>query len=239
MGCDIHMWAEILRTNYKGEMTWDTVGNVFPYDYYREDEPTVIHFYADDETTEIDEWNRPLTEHPYHNRNYDLFAILAGVRNGSGFAGSVTGEGFTPISPPRGIPDDASAYYRHKVDEYGVDGHSHSWVTLKELHAFDWHGQRSRLRGVLSSSEYQQFKRAGRPATCSSEVYGLPYVSHGTMDELIATETVTNRHFTEAWWEVTYAEAAGDFLEDTLPALDALRQWEKVADVRIVFFFDN
>lgn len=43
-------------------------------------------------------WSRP--------RNYDLFAILANIRNGSGFAGVPTGEGFVPISEPRGIPQD-------------------------------------------------------------------------------------------------------------------------------------
>ena len=37
------------------------------------------------------------------NRNYSIFAILANVRNGRGFAGIVTGTGFNPISEPRGL----------------------------------------------------------------------------------------------------------------------------------------
>ena len=37
-----------------------------------------------------------------------LFAILAGVRNGYGFAGCDTGDGFRPIAPPRGLPGDVS-----------------------------------------------------------------------------------------------------------------------------------
>lgn len=41
-------------------------------------------------------------------RNYNLFSILANVRNGVGFAGCKTGEGFEPIAMPRGFPADAS-----------------------------------------------------------------------------------------------------------------------------------
>lgn len=40
------------------------------------------------------------------NRHYQLFAVLAGVRNGHGFAGTPTGDEVTPIAAPRGLPDD-------------------------------------------------------------------------------------------------------------------------------------
>lgn len=42
--------------------------------------------------------------HKYEmNRHYQLFAMLAGVRNGTGFAGVKTGEPVKPISEPRGV----------------------------------------------------------------------------------------------------------------------------------------
>lgn len=45
--------------------------------------------------------------HEYEERrHYQLFAILAGVRNGIGFAGVPTGTAVAPISKPRGVPDD-------------------------------------------------------------------------------------------------------------------------------------
>lgn len=46
----------------------------------------------------------------YQNRNYSVFAILSGtVRNGYGFAGVSTGQGFVGITEePRGLPDDIS-----------------------------------------------------------------------------------------------------------------------------------
>ena len=40
------------------------------------------------------------------DRHYQLFAVLAGVRNGTGFAGVVTGEPVKPIAEPRGYPKD-------------------------------------------------------------------------------------------------------------------------------------
>ena len=68
MGTDISMYAEV-RMNED----WVKVGDVFKNSWYNEDR-------------KIDEWNKPYTDHPYDSRNYDLFAILADVRNGTGFA---------------------------------------------------------------------------------------------------------------------------------------------------------
>ena len=44
----------------------------------------------------------------FHDRNYDVFSILADVRNGYGFAGVRTSTGFDPIAPGRGLPSDLS-----------------------------------------------------------------------------------------------------------------------------------
>lgn len=52
------------------------------------------------------------------DRNYERFAKLAGVR----------GEGPAPL----GLPDDISDLTRLEVDRWGVDGHSHSWLSLRE-----------------------------------------------------------------------------------------------------------
>jgi hypothetical protein len=82
----------------------------------------------------------------YNGRNYDLFAILADVRNGYGFAGSYTGEGFKPISEPKDIPSDVSVEVEKASENYGIDGHSHSWFTVKELNDYDWEQETVTLR---------------------------------------------------------------------------------------------
>lgn len=61
-------------------------------------------------------------------QNYELFAILAGVRNGR--------FDITPISTLRGFPSDASP---EATLEYGrAREWSWSWLLLSELEDFDW-----------------------------------------------------------------------------------------------------
>ncbi|HSE46936.1 MAG TPA: hypothetical protein VLA89_16575 [Gemmatimonadales bacterium] len=55
----------------------------------------------------------------YHDRNYDVFGVLADVRNGTGFAGIDTGEGFVPIDEPRGLPDDLSPQLLAHLERLG------------------------------------------------------------------------------------------------------------------------
>lgn len=54
-------------------------------------------------------------------RNYHRFAALAGVR----------GDG----PPPRGFPDNLSETAHYMIDMWAGDGHSHSWLPLKEAAA--------------------------------------------------------------------------------------------------------
>jgi hypothetical protein len=55
------------------------------------------------------------------NRNYDVFSILADVRNGYGFAGVKTSSGFTPIAGGRGLPDDLSEGIVSHLKRIGYD----------------------------------------------------------------------------------------------------------------------
>lgn len=128
MGCDIHIWAEVKKRygNPDYRPGWEVVGHEFPYEYYRPGETSVVLVSGDEPDWES---NRSMTMEPYNGRNYVLFAILADVRNGFGIE---------PITAPRGIPEDASAFYKREVEKWGADGHSHSWLTLDELRRFDW-----------------------------------------------------------------------------------------------------
>lgn len=111
MGCDIHDYFEI-----KNGDKWERLIT------RREELRDLLYGPGSDERDEkmsqeersklLDEmWEHPLDI----GRNYDLFAILADVRNGRGFAGIVTGTGFDPISDPKGLPDDCS---EGVLDEY-------------------------------------------------------------------------------------------------------------------------
>lgn len=97
---------------------------------------------------------------PWTGRNYNLFAMLADVRNGRGFAGIPTGEGFEPISEPRGIPEDAHPETVKFMERMGVDGHSHTYFTLRELREYDW-DQETVLFDVVSEEAYLKMRDTG------------------------------------------------------------------------------
>jgi len=165
-------------------------------------------------------------------RRYNLFAILANVRNGRGFAGIPTGRGFKPISMPRGLPVDVSPEIKKQSD-----GHSHSWLAVQELLDYDWHGQTTVQYGTISKDQYKVFAATGN---LPSSYYG--YVSGGgvrTVDasEILATPDDGIAYFTVVEWSETYAEAVGKFIiEDWIPALESLGNPEQT---RIIFWFDN
>lgn len=231
------MWAEVKRSypNKTVKQEWKAVGRVFQNDYYRPEEPTTID--ADGYT-----WNEPFTAQPYGGRNYDLFAILADVRNGRGFAGVDTGDGFNPIAEPKGVPEDASDFYKKEAEDYGMDGHSHSYFTLAELKAYDW-TQTTKHRGWVDVEQYKVFAEKGKPESWSGGVSGgmVEHISNAEMARRIKENDLNklNHYYTLVEWEETYADSVGDFLTKTVPALEELLKMEMVHDVRIVFFFDN
>jgi hypothetical protein len=178
-----------------------------------------------------------------------LFAILADVRNGYGFAGCDTGDGFKPIAEPRGLPEDVSPGVKKMSDYWDCDGHSHSYFTLKELLDYDWE-QTTSHRGWVSEEVYKQFKETGDPYPCSGGVGGskVVYLTNEEMDRLIdgSLQREADKHYyTQIQWQVTYAECCRGFIEGTIPKLKELAKPNRYQDdidpdtVRIVVWFDN
>jgi hypothetical protein len=240
MGCDIHLYVERREA-----------GKWVPADRWTWDE-------------EEGRWTVKYDDRVYSDRNYDLFAILADVRNGYGFAGVPTGVGFIPISKPRGLPADVSDRIREEAESWGCDGHSHSFHTVAQLMAYDWTQATVKL-GVVSAAEFMDWDRYDRgqgkgPDNYAGSVSGA-FVKHIPIEEM---ETITRewrqkldalRGQKEAWeaiaskfeslyeytytqvsWGTAYCERAQNFLARVLPRL-----WRigKPEDVRIVFWFDN
>jgi hypothetical protein len=240
MGCDIHLYAE-RREN----------GAWVSADRWSEDkyEPGRL-------TVDYD-------HRLYSNRNYDLFAILADVRNGYGFAGVTTGVGFIPISKPRGLPKDISDQVRAEAQSWAGDGHSHSYHTVAELVAYDW-TQTTVKMGVVSAPEFLNWNRYDRahgegPRSYAGDVAGggVQYITVEEMGALTNRwseklnslqgqadwKTMNERFLTECGsiytrvsWSSPYWKRCQEFLAGTMPKLWRLGSPE---DVRIVFWFDN
>jgi len=204
---------------------WQKVGKVFPNPYYREGVENKT--YEDEPGYES---NPTHNSEPYGERNYDLFAMLADVRNGRGFAGVKTGDGFNPIADPKGIPEDASDEAKDFMDSYGGDGHSHSYFTLAELKSYDW-DQISIKQGVIPLGQYNALKGTGKGPESWCGMIGGPDILVSEPEEITAATTHVFYR-----WAIKYRDHAENFLSKTIPALESLGEPEKV---RILFFFDN
>ena len=189
----------------------------------------------------------------YGDRNYDLFAILADVRNGYGFAGLDTGEGFNVIAKPRGLPNDISPNVAELAEwTFDENYQTASWLTLAEIQAFDW-GQTTVKRGYVNGPEYAEWSRSKReddpPGYCALPGPTMTIVTEPGMLE--AVNVIKGDDPPKVWkpkikkdlediychvsWEVTYRDTAGTFITHTLPRMQKLG---KSDDIRCVFWFD-
>ena len=221
MGCDIHEFFEV-RKNGK----WEYVPVQEKYEVGEADEDGY-------RSVDYDEYFKdpPL----YIGRSYNLFSILADVRNGYGFAGYDTGEGFVPISKPRGYPKDASEEARKASEDYDVDGHSHSWVTLAELEAYDWN-QTTKHRGYVDEKQFKVYEEKGKPEECCGGIGGGSVLIVGNDTMRKGKKPKGRDMYTQVEWEETYADSVRWFIDRVIPAL---RELGKPENVRMVFFFDN
>lgn len=205
MGCDIHIHVEYKRS-VNGEQRW-VCGDYFHVNPYKgeEGEPDlcVVDFCG--------------------HRNYSLFATLADVRN----------YGDTPyIDDPRGLPDDVTYEVKRASNEWGCDGHSHSYFTLRELIDYQENIEPLRHRGMISPEAQENLDK------------------HGITPDSWCQWT------NQAGWEFRTWEEENTVL---IPLIEALKQradelyciygwlwdekpqeaYEKSDNIRIVFWFDN
>lgn len=217
MGCDIHNYVEV-KVNGK----WKPIYKPVKHKEYS--------------------WTEDA--YAYNNRNYDLFAILANVRNGRGFAGCKTGDGFVPISMPKGLPDDISYEVKEQAESWDGDGHSHSFLTVKELLAYNWKGQTTTKQGIVSEEGYKAWKESGNlyPFEWSDGIGGPNIIT-------IPEEVYINKEYSKgtdvklyisARWQVQYSDAVSSFIENQLENMKQLaEEYGGPENVRMVFWFDN
>jgi hypothetical protein len=227
MGTDIHFYVEKFdRHKWQSADTWKTECEGETYPYITVAEPF------------------------YDSRNYDLFAILADVRNGHGFAGVKTGGGFNPISEPRGLPDDVS----DQVAKASEGNHTPSWLTLREILDFDW-TQRTEKQGWATLAAWVKWWPGdeGGPYPRSAGVSGgdVRHIPADEMRELVKRwRDATDRDaflkrypstYALAEWTASYAACvAGEWWNFTVPRLLKLAGGIPGAEqVRIVFSFDS
>ena len=173
----------------------------------------------------IDRWNTEdkdyihveYDDQYYHRRNYVAFALLANVRNY---------HNIEPFSMPKGFPIDVSRQVKQASDNYGVDGHSHSSFTLKELLEFDWN-RTIKIAGYMMNSQWDRFSESLKS---DNPDYNLSYPRSQSIRDSMKNEY--------AWheWKVPISTAIYDICELIIKLLELRKPPHHI---RIVFFFDK
>ncbi|WP_149023384.1 hypothetical protein [Listeria aquatica] len=177
-----------------------------------------IHLFVEKKNQD-NEWKAVLYEDGsydglYDVRNYSVFAILADVRNGYGFAGGDIGDAFNPVSFPKGIPYNASEEFLKVRETWDIDGHSDSYLTLKELRDFNW-DQKTMKRGFVDEEGYKEFLKTNEVNSWSTDVFGnVGKISNDDMELLVSGKlklTPFKPYYTQVECEVTYTVEAAWF----------------------------
>lgn len=186
----------------------------------------------------------------YDDRCYDVFAMLADVRNGHGFAGIKTGNGWEPIAAPRGFPPDASIEALTTAN----GDHTPTWLLASEVFAyFDREPEPvGHLTGIVPYETWAKRRGAGETGMPQSWSGGISGPGIVVIDEAAARAGVTGSHV-RIEWNVTARRRAERFLAwlEMVTDWEAERRWrddpdgdvtygEDVRDsVRLVFNFDS
>lgn len=247
MGCDIHLAVEVQNGDGKWERALPPPEACDPWLAKQAAEQPDDRYYT--ERARVT-W--------FHDRNYNLFAILAGVRNGYDLES---------ISEPRGLPDDLSLELRklnyddplyvesEDSNDISLGDHSQSWLTLAELLAFDW-SREFKEGGWVGVQDFLVWQQEGRPKSWSGGVSGgrVEHLSWRDMKRYIEDGYIkmsddgkaytslfdsigeARHYYAYVEWSISYEQAAGRFYSQIIPVLGKLGKPE---DVRIVFGFDS
>ena len=186
-------------------------------------------------------------EHRFEmNRDYQLFAVLAGVRYGYGFAGAVTGEPVKPVSAPRGFPVDfvvdgddhpvVTPAVMNKWSEQGealaiwMGDHSHSWLSVAEM--LDWYDKAPSVvqTGVLDREAFSKWDRESPPEEYCGAVWGRDVV---VIHEPEVGRTDKSWSHVQVTWDASLKKELAYFFDE------ARRLQDEHGEVRLVFGFDS
>jgi hypothetical protein len=193
------------------------------------------------------------------DRDYLLFAILAGVRNGYGFAGCYRHEPLKPIAEGRGLPE-----WLHSDDEeycsemynpwYGSDwgkdekefgcwlgDHSHTHMTLDEI--LNWEGWDNYLErgGILTKEHYLKTLAVGKePEAWCGLVSGGNTKTVREVDFKIGGTESEVTHVECKWVsEETLREMYTWWLEEILRIKSEHLTQEEDAEIYLIVGFDS
>ena len=211
---------------------------------------TDIHTIAQIKSNYSGKWETKADNIANEWRSYDTFAVLANVRNGYGFAGCDTGEGWEPIDEPRGLPNGIETSHKWNWDarEKWLGDHNHSWVTLAELKSAikKYESKPYKINGVLRRENFLKWQATGgTPNSWCGGVSGwsIRQVSDKEFIKLKKTGLGADVTHIETSWEVP-ALSRLTYLRNCIRHLELIKDTSydddlSDDDIRMVFGFDS
>lgn len=246
MGCDIHLFVEV-RKNGKWEAIkdidkialWQAQENLKDFENF--DEGEVSGYTEMDFIERVEQESKPKYMFLYNGRNYNLFSMLAGVRNG--YISNGNTYEITPIDYARGVPDDASSAYKEYVDEFGTAGHSHSYFTLTELDDPSYWTSSEKFGGYMTPEAFKNHME--REIACYYSNIDKEHdtvISNKEMEAYVTSDEFDpfcRNLLTFVEWYTPRFKLDRYFYNEVLGYLRKLGEDYGSNNVRIVFFFDS
>lgn len=184
-------------------------------------------------------------ENPWEeDRDYLLFAILANVRNGFGFAGTYRHEPIEPITNCRGLPDDFSE--PSIAEEWRAYNHSHTWLLGSEF--MSWYNSDIISivhTGIITKQQFESWDGNEPDAYCS-DAAGPNIVIGDDINSFVKTNSTQLREdqlltpissdctHVRVWWSDNIQSQISYFYDEVVKPL-----MDKYGDFRLVMSFDS
>jgi hypothetical protein len=200
MGCDIHMFCEE-KIEIDGVKKWVNRDHLKLNPYYGEGDYEFKYYVVE----------------LCGERNYSMFTALCGVRDYS--------DRSPRISDPRGIPDDSCDLIKDYSILLGEDGHSHSYVTLKDVIDFVKENKPVVRSGMISSEQAKKLDEKGEMPESWCQWTSMSGYVHRT-------------------WEDSTKNPLSKLLERMCERFKPYLEMDMISDemaeeFRVVFMFDN
>jgi len=153
----------------------------------------------------------------YKDRNYSLFAALAGVRDYS--------EGTPSMGEPKGLPDDTCPQIKQESDRWASDGHSHSYWTLRELREFQNNNKIIKHSGLVTDEAAKKLDAGEEYPTSWCQGSSRPMQHRAWEEECEILKPVI--------------DALDERMRDIFWVWDKDEHLDMEEKIRIVFWFDN
>lgn len=219
MGCDIH-----LRIQVQNGEAWEDV----PYKTEPWQPRDTDDAYGQQQWRLFDERHGEPLPDAFDARNYNLFGMLADVRNGT------WGDEWPVLKPPSGLPDgiDIEA-------EPWLGDHSFTTLTLEELESYGWDSIQVNGRGCVSAEVYAQTPKGDRPSSYSAGAGGGSVVTYEPEEwEARGRKPQFHGESSYVWarWSQTARQGSRDWPGLVLPRL---REIAAGRPLRLLVGFDN